>query len=179
MGKGGRIVGDGPDGGHGHVQAEVLEPYLDAFAGEGVEQVEQHRVVDAHGIDGGEFRPGAVDDGADVAFDEFARALEHGFLETVAGGGAVELVEDLEPVQGHGHVDAPGHVPGRDEAPGHEVEDAPGVLVAYVLADRGPDEAQRGQGVAEAGFGLGPGGRNEVFGVAPEGKKAEAFGQFH
>lgn len=177
--EGGGIIGQGRHSGHGHAQAEILEQDENPLALEGVQQVAQDLVLYGVQADGRGDRPVPADDRAHMAFDQFAGPLEDRFLKPVPGGRPVELVDLLEPIQGHMLLAVPGHVEGPDETPRHQIHDLGRGLWGKAVMHRTDDLLDGHDPPGPFGHGLGPGQLLEGLGRIPEMKKTEAFGQLH
>ena len=177
--EGGRVPGQRGHGGQGHAQRKVLEHEADALRRETAAEIGQHRVVQRVHVDAGRGRAFPVDAAADVSLHQFAQSLQEGFLRAVAGRGAVEFAQQLEPVQRR-----PDRLPvrkprGRIKGPAHGGQHLPRGFRRERIIHGAQDLLHRHELAAEALFRLLPGGRHHVGPGLPEAEEGVALHEFH
>ena len=152
---------------------------MDAFPFKGGQQVAQGGIVHLVRIDGGGGQAFPVDTAADMPLHQFGKALQKRFLRAVAGGRAVEFAQQLEPVQRQPDGATVSQMRGREEVPAQGAHGFAGLLRGKTVVHGAADLLDGQQILAEALFGLGPGGADHMRQALPETEEGKAFHQLH
>ena len=152
---------------------------MDAFPLESGQQVAQGGIVHFVRIDGGGRQAFPVDTAADMALHQLGKPLQQGFFRAVACGRAVEFPQQLEPVQRQPDSVAVSQMCGRKEMPAQGAHGFAGLFRGKAVLHGAADLLDGQQVLAEAIFGLGPGGADHMRQALPETEKGKAFHQLH
>ena len=174
--EGGRVVGQHTDRRDPHVEGEIGDEKMDPATGVFREHVAGHGVCRRSRPNRRHPEAVMADDGRHVALDDFADALQNRLLLAVAGGGAVELVDGVKPVEGHEAVDTPGQVvrPGPLQRQRFKNSPAGGQVLGFVVDGAG-DHLERDGALAD----VGQSAADEPVVLLDEAEKAETLGQLH